>query len=170
MDVTPEALERLGDIPRRKLLVGGAALPFYGVNRGTLDIDLEIQADSQEEFDRIREAIEASGLVADVTANFEGWGMIPLPEGFRERVIPTPIRNLFVLDPVDYVFSKLRRGTEQDIEDCLAVVRARAIRPRDIRERKRLLRLPLDPVSHVFNRIFDRFMEAIESEGSPEGA
>jgi hypothetical protein len=163
MDVAPADLERLGEIPGRKILVGGAALPFYGVSRGTLDIDLEVEVASPEELEKVRNALERAGIPADVTADFEGWGMIPLPEGFHGRLEATRIRDLFVLEPVDYIFSKLRRGTEQDIEDCLAVVRARGIAPDSIRQRMKRLRLPVDPISHWFRRTFEQFMDMIEA-------
>ncbi len=163
MDLTPADLERLGEIPGRKILVGGAALPFYGVTRGTLDIDLEVEVSSPEELEKVRNVLERAGIAADVTADFEGWGMIPLPEGFRDRLETTQIHGLYVLEPVDYIFSKLRRGTEQDIEDCLAVIQARGIAPDAIRQRMKRLRLPVDPISHWFKRTFEQFMSMIEA-------
>lgn len=53
--------------------------------------------------------------------------MISLPKGYRDRAITIyqdDQLKVSVLNPYDFIIMKLRRGTEQDLEDCLNVALA----------------------------------------------
>jgi len=143
------------------ILIGGAALPFYGVERGTVDIDFEIQTDSVELIASANEKLEAAGISADASGDINGWGQIPLPEGYRSRIIATDIEHVSVLNPLDYIYSKLRRGTGQDVEDCLAVSKAQKVPKDEIEQHRSLVKLPADPLSLQFNRAVDAFLDLL---------
>jgi len=53
--------------------------------------------------------------------------VISLPRGYRDRAITIyqdDQLKVSVLSPYDFIIMKLRRGTEQDLEDCLNVALA----------------------------------------------
>jgi hypothetical protein len=53
--------------------------------------------------------------------------VISLPKGYRDRAITIyqdDQLKISVLNPYDFIIMKLRRGTEQDLEDCLNVALA----------------------------------------------
>lgn len=53
--------------------------------------------------------------------------MISLPKGYRDRAITIyqdDQLKVSVLNPYDFIIMKLRRGTEQDLKDCLNVALA----------------------------------------------
>lgn len=146
------------------ILLGGAALPFYGVSRGTEDVDVEIfRAASFEDVSALADKIKGAGIDGDISANASGWGMIPLPTGYRERAIETDLPNLRVLDPVDFVLSKLRRGIHDDMQDSLMVSEAQGITIPDIRERAGLIQLPADPITGQFLKRLDYFFDQLRN-------
>ncbi|MDX8410941.1 MAG: DUF6036 family nucleotidyltransferase [Mariprofundaceae bacterium] len=161
-EVTHEDIERLSALIQQPCIVlGGAALPFYGVQRGTEDIDIEIQATSYEEVAEISERLKSEGIDGDVSGDASGWGMIPLPDGYRDRAIQTDITHIKVLHPLDFVHSKLRRGTIDDVSDCKAVCATQQISDEEIRAHLKLVKLPADPISAVYLRMIDRFCEEL---------
>ncbi len=126
-----ELVQILEDYVKRKgeklslILVEAFALPFYGVeSRYTRDIDAEIlEGDLYE----LQEFLEKLGIEADLTENFSGWSVILMPPGYRERAISvyeSPYLTIKILDPYDFILSKLRRGTQDDIEDALRVAKS----------------------------------------------
>jgi len=161
MGISYEDILKLGELKYKKLIVGGAALPFYGVNRGTIDIDIEVFIDNQQDFEKVQEFLDKNNIQADLTNDFERWNIIPLPNGFKGRLIETEISGLFVLSPVDYIFSKIRRGTLQDVEDSLSVFDKMELNIDDVIAAKNNIELPLDPLSIIFNGRFDTFISQI---------
>ncbi|WP_096601263.1 DUF6036 family nucleotidyltransferase [Hydrogenobacter hydrogenophilus] len=66
--------------------------------------------------------LKKRGFESDLSEKVSGWSVISLPEGYRDRVITIyqdEKLKISVLNPYDFIIMKLRRGTEQDIEDCL---------------------------------------------------
>jgi len=159
VSITFDDIEKLQEIECKKIIVGGAALIFYDVERGTFDIDIQIDVSTQKEFNAIQDFLDENNIEADLTTNFEDWGQVPLPEGFNERLILTEINNLYVLNPVDYIFSKLRRGSIQDVKDCVDVFKTQNVQLEELILAKEAIELPLDPISNTFNKIFDVFIE-----------
>lgn len=166
-EITREDVERVAALVGKPLIVlGGAALPFYGVERGTVDIDIEVQTTTFEEIDAIDARLKAAGVDGDVSGNASGWGMIPLPTGYRERAIATDIPHIRVLEPIDFIHSKLRRGTREDLGDCLAVSGAQGIHATQIRERLELIDLPADPISKEYLKRLERLCSELEASTS----
>jgi hypothetical protein len=104
------------------ILVGAQALPYYGVEaRATMDIDAEIVRGDLEE---VYFELKKRGFESDLSENISGWSVISLPRGYRDRAITIyqdDHLKVSVLSPYDFIIMKLRRGTEQDLEDCLNV-------------------------------------------------
>ena len=107
------------------ILVGAQALPYYGVEaRATMDIDAEIVRGDLEE---VYFELKKRGFESDLSENISGWSVISLPKGYRDRAITIyqdDHLKISVLSPYDFIIMKLRRGTEQDLEDCLNVALA----------------------------------------------
>jgi hypothetical protein len=104
------------------ILVGAQALPYYGVEaRVTVDIDAEIVRGDLED---VYFELKKRGFESDLSENISGWSVISLPKGYRDRAITVyqdDHLKISVLSPYDFIIMKLRRGTEQDLEDCLNV-------------------------------------------------
>jgi hypothetical protein len=124
------------------IVTGGIARHFYDIPRTTVDIDAEIDC-SDNKFLDIIEAIEKNKIIAHVDLNIDSWGMIPLPEGYKERaVFKFKDKNVTikVMDKLDYLFSKLARGTEEDINDALEVIKKYNITSKDFEDRYKLVK------------------------------
>ena len=68
--------------------------------------------------------LKKRGFESDLSENISGWSEISLPRGYRDRAITIyqdDQLKISVLSPYDFIIMKLRRGTEQDLEDCLNV-------------------------------------------------
>lgn len=105
------------------LLVGALALQAYGYeNRVTRDLDAEVVGS----IEGLTEFLRRHSIPADLTTNFSGWSVIAMPPGYRERATDlTHQSNLRVrlLEPIDFVISKLRRGTDLDLDDAAFVAK-----------------------------------------------
>ena len=104
------------------ILVGGLALQAYGVHeRVTVDVDGEMAGDLEP----LLEFLRAHQVPADLGENISGWSVVAMPPGYRDR---TSVWHedgglrIRLLHPVDFVIAKLRRGTEQDLDDAQEVV------------------------------------------------
>ncbi len=146
------------------LLIGGLALSFYEIPRYTIDIDAEIRCSDKIYFEFI-EYLKNEGVVFNISDNISGWGIIPLPDNYRERaniVYKGSYVTLKVLEPVDFVFSKLLRGTEDDFNDAIEVIRKYNITKDSLIERKPLIRLPKDPETLFFRKKFQHLLELMD--------
>lgn len=127
ISVFKDIARQIGE-PIEVIIVGAQALPYYGVNlRATMDIDAEVVKGNLEE---IYIALKERGIVSDLSENVSGWSIISLPKGYRDRAITIYMDDqlkISVLNPYDFIIMKLRRGTEQDIEDCLNVALAQKL-------------------------------------------
>jgi hypothetical protein len=103
------------------LLVGALALQAYGYqDRLTRDVDAEVVGS----IDQLTEFLRQHSVPADLTTNFSGWSVVSMPPGYRDRATSLVNRtNLRVrlLAPIDFVISKLRRGTDLDLDDAAFV-------------------------------------------------
>lgn len=110
--------------PLELILVGALALPFYGVEfRDTYDLDAEIEKGNLEQ---LYYFLKSKGYESDLSENVSGWSIIPLPSGYRKRskiVYQDKLLTVKILHPADFIIMKLRRGTDQDIEDALKVAK-----------------------------------------------
>lgn len=143
--------------PIEIIIVGGLAMQAYGLSlRKTVDLDGEIKASDESYLKVIRELTKKS-VVCNISDNLDRWGVIPMPDGYRERsTVYHQKTNLTVkiLDPVDFVISMLRRGTEEDLQDAEEVVKHFNIRKSDIASRLKMISLPKDTESLLFKKLF----------------
>ena len=142
------------------ILLGGLALQYYGMkNRATVDIDAEVRGDIEGVFNFLR----SNNIPADIGENVSGWSVVGMPPGYRERVVGVyrdELLQVNVLHPLDFVIAKLRRFTEEDIEDALFVVKKYNIRGEEIETlaETAIQNSPKDTALFVFRRNIDVFV------------
>ena len=116
------------------LLVDALALQAYGYHdRLTHDIDGELAGPVEP----LLQFFTAQQIPADLTQDLSGWSMVAMPPGYRERatdLISQPNLRVRLLAPVDFVIAKLRRGTEQDLDDAAFVTKRFGLSPQAIQD------------------------------------
>ncbi len=148
------------------ILIGGLAMSFYGCPRYTIDIDGEINCD-EELYDELTQYLRKKKINFNLSENISGWSMVPLPEGYRERATTVYQGEgliIKILEPVDFVFSKLLRGTEEDFQDILEVVKRYNISSEKLLERERFIRYPKDPETLFFKKKLHHLLSLMRSE------
>jgi len=147
----------------RIIAVGRSALELYGIEaQYTQDIDFELIA-GEEVWNEIEKVIEELGVRADYGEDFDRWSVVPMPKGYRERVkcvMKSGDVEICVLDPVDYLIAKLRRGTTEDEMDARAVVKKFNLRKGDISNRLELI----EPIKDIEFFLFKKRMENFLSD------
>ncbi len=105
------------------LLVGALAMQCYGLReRYTNDVDGELIGPLQP----LLTFLTDKGVPADLTQDISGWSVVAMPPGYRDRatdLVSHSKLRIRLLEPVDFVIAKLRRGIELDLDDALYVVR-----------------------------------------------
>lgn len=145
------------------LLVGGLAMSFYGIPRFTADIDGEINC-NEEIYFGLLEYFKKEKTPCNISDNINGWGIVPLPEGYRSRariVYKSKELILKILEPIDFVFSKLLRGTEEDFQDIVSVIKKYRITKDELKEREKNINFPRDPETLFFKKKFSHLMELL---------
>jgi hypothetical protein len=126
-------LQRLGERfrhPARLYLVGGTTMVYEGFREQSLDIDLTIDvppADHAELIQAIRALKDELALNVEEASPGD---FIPLPKGYRERaqfIGRFGSLDVFHFDLYSTALSKIARGTEEDLSDVSALLRARRI-------------------------------------------
>ncbi|HBI25015.1 MAG TPA: hypothetical protein DDX84_12645 [Nitrospiraceae bacterium] len=146
------------------LVVGGLAMDFYGIPRYTIDIDAEIKCSNKIYFELI-EYLRKENISFNIGENISRWGIIPLPTNYMERaknVYQSEYLTILILDPVDFVYSKLLRGTEEDFNDAAAVIRKYNITKDSLIERERLVQFPKDTETLFFKKKLQHLLELID--------
>jgi hypothetical protein len=124
-------LRRLGERfrkPGRVYLVGGTTMVFEGFREQSIDIDLTFEvksSDHAEMIQAIRELKEQLGLNVEEVSPGD---FIPLAEGYRERAVFVGRYGQLDIYHFDFyatALSKIARGTEEDLHDVLALLRAK---------------------------------------------
>lgn len=163
IDVIEEYLSRT-DEAVELLLIGGLAMAAYGSPRHTEDVDAEIQC-SDKTYDGLVDYLKSKGLAFNIGEDISRWGMVPLPEGYRERATVQYKKGnlvLKVLEPVDFIFSKLTRGTELDFADVVEVIKKFHITSDNIKERETLVKYPKDPETLFFKKKLQHLFELMK--------
>ena len=145
------------------LVIGGLAMSFYGLPRFTIDIDAEIKC-NDDIFFKLLEYLKSEGIASNIGDNVNGWGVVPLPTDYRERtdtVYKSDYLTLKTLEPLDFVFSKLLRGTEDDFNDMIDVISRYKITSDSLIERKKLVKLPKDPETLFFEEKFKHLLKLV---------
>lgn len=105
----------------RLILVGALALQHYGLrDRATFDLDAEVSGDLEGLFQFLKE----HQIPADLGEDISGWSVIAMPPGYRDRAVSLyedAHLEVKALSPLDLIIAKLRRFTEEDIQDALFV-------------------------------------------------
>ena len=146
------------------LLVGALALQAYGYqNRLTRDVDAEVVGSIEP----LTEYLRQHSIPADLTTNFSGWSIVSMPPGYRERATDLVNRaNLRVrlLAPPDFVISKLRRGTDLDLDDATFVAKRYQLTSDDIRTAAdaALAASPRDTALFLFQKTVDLFCRSLQ--------
>jgi len=152
---------RQNGTPIDLILIGALALEAYGVEtRSTVDVDAEVQGP----LEALRDFLDKAGIPSDLGANISGWSVISLPPGYRDRARlyhKGPGVTVRLLHPCDYVIAKLRRGTEDDLEDARKVARHFHVTETEIREAVAAATTasPADTALLLFHRLVDRFCQ-----------
>ncbi|MBI4682666.1 MAG: hypothetical protein HY757_06150 [Nitrospirae bacterium] len=136
------------------LLIGGLAMSYYGMPRNTIDIDAEIKC-SEKAYFELADYLNKENISFNIGDNISGWGIVPLPANYRERAGTVYQGEYLVIkipDPVDFVFSKLLRGTEEDFNDIIGVIRRYSITKDVLTERQNLIAFPKDPETLFFKK------------------
>ncbi len=148
------------------LLIGGLALQAYGyTDRVTVDVDGELVG----ELDPLITFLQQRQIPADLGENISGWSIIAMPPGYRERTSvwhEEPGLRLRLLEPVDFIIAKLRRGTELDLEDAEYVATRYHIIPADVQVSADLaiVASPKDTALFLFKKMVQNFCERMTSE------
>ena len=109
----------------RIYLVGGTTMVYEGFRNQTLDIDLALELSPQDHTSFIQIVRE---LKEELNVNVEEASpgdFIPLPAGYKDRCqFLGRYGNLdvFHFDLYSMAFSKIERGTEEDLSDVLALL------------------------------------------------
>lgn len=105
------------------ILIGGLALQAYGVSeRVTVDVDGELAGMLQPLVD----FLVAHQIPVDLGENISGWSIVAMPPGYRDRTsvwYEEGGLRIKLLHPVDFIIAKLRRGTDQDLDDAREMAR-----------------------------------------------
>ncbi len=100
------------------VLIGGMAMLAYGhPSRATIDVDGELR----EGVRSLKAFLSRHNIPANLGQSLSGWSVVAMPPGYRDRatiMIDEPGLRLSLLAPVDFIVSKLRRGTEEDLADA----------------------------------------------------
>jgi hypothetical protein len=141
------------------ILIGGLALQAYGVHdRVTVDVDGELVG----ALEPLLEFLRSRQVPADLGENISGWSVVAMPPGYRDR---TSVWHedgglrIRLLHPVDFVIAKLRRGTEQDLDDAQEVVLRFHLSPVDIQvaSDSAIQASPKDTALFTFRKTVDLF-------------
>lgn len=169
-DYVEEVLKKIEKFAQKKrkkielLLVGGLSLYFYGYRRVTKDIDGEIKCD-EKIYIHLLEYLKKEKIIFDLGEDVSRWGIIPLPQDYRKRakqIYQSKYLLVKILEPLDFVFSKLLRGTEEDFRDIRWVIKKYKISPSQLRERKRMIIFPKDSESLFFEKKFQYLLKSIK--------
>lgn len=164
---TLELLTEFSKIKKARLeviLIGGQAMQHYGQTaRATIDIDAEIIGPIEE----LESFLKKNHVPADLGEDVSRWSLISLPPGYRDRTIKIysdSFLTVKVLDPLDFVIAKLRRYTEQDIEDVLFVIRKYGITSGQVVQAAQaaIQASPKDTSLAIFQRNINFFVKRLE--------
>ena len=147
------------------LLIGGLALQAYGYSeRVTVDVDGELVG----ELDPLMKFLQQRQIPADLGENISGWSIVAMPPGYRERTSvwheESGIR-LRLLDPVDFIIAKLRRGTDQDLDDAEYVSTRYSILPNAVQAsaESAITASPQDTALFLFKKTVQNFCQRMTS-------
>lgn len=145
------------------ILTGALALQYYGLKRGTINFDAEV---SKEFVDELIQFLSLKGIPCDISSDISRWSVVSLPKGYRfraKKIYEDEKIVLRVMAPVDIVISKLRRFTEEDLQDALYLVRKFNIKKEELQKHieSAIKNSPKDTVIFTFKRNVEEFFTKI---------
>lgn len=145
-------------------VVDRSAMEFYGFDSIlTKEIEFEFFSDDKGWkvlLDVLRN-IEAKAYFGE---NVSMWSVIPLPDGYGKRTILVMKEGLVevcVLDPLDYIFLRLRIGTVEDELDSFKIAKMFSLTEYQFKERFSLIKQVKDIQFFLFQRRFESFLGSL---------
>ena len=157
------------NVPLGLIVIGGVAMELYGLPRGTLDIDAEIACDP-DFFEALVLHLKKKGIQFNLGDDVDHRGVIPLPAGYRDRATTVFEKGrtvVKILDPLDFVASKLRRGIEQDLKDALSVSHHFSLSVQSVRTHMEKIKFPLSEETFLFKNRLQLFLEELQMSAGP---
>lgn len=150
----------------RLILVGALALQHYGMrDRATFDLDAEVSGDLEGLFQFLKDR----QIPADLGEDISGWSVIAMPPGYRDRAVTLYADahlQVKALSPLDLIIAKLRRFTEEDIQDALFIAGKYNIRGEEIERAadEAIQSSAKDTVLFLFRRNVQLFLEKVRGK------
>lgn len=147
------------------LLIGGLAMLAYGhPSRATMDVDGELR----EGVRPLKEFLSRHGIPANLGQSLSGWSVVAMPPGYRDRataLIDEPGLTVRLLAPVDFIIAKLRRGTDEDVDDAAWIAANAKVQIQQVRDAAgaALAASLEDTALFLFERTVDRFCKSLDS-------
>lgn len=148
------------------LLIGGLALQAYGYSeRVTVDVDGELIG----ELNPLITFLQQRQIPADLGENISGWSIVAMPPGYRDRTSVWHEESglrLRLLEPVDFIIAKLRRGTDQDLDDAEYVATQYQVLPADVQSSaaSAINASPQDTALFLFKKTVENFCLRMTSQ------
>lgn len=145
------------------VLIDGMAMLAYGhLSRATIDVDGELR----EGVRSLKAFLSRHNIPANLGQSLSGWSVVAMPPGYRDRatiMIDEPGIRLSLLAPVDFIVSKLRRGTDEDLTDATWIAERFHVTASQVRAAaEAALAASLeDTALFLFERTVDRFCQAL---------
>ncbi len=133
---------------------GGTALTLLGYKESTKDVDFMVPVD--EEYDRLIDFLRKAGYkqASDSGWVYPGENVIydlykgkrvfttellesPLIEGGNKMILQSKRIYLGVLNPIDWIITKMFRGNSGDVQDCMALAKHERIGLKKLEKRFR---------------------------------
>jgi hypothetical protein len=132
IDAFLEALGKRFHHAGRVLLVGGTTVVYQGLRNQTIDVDLTVEVESRwrgEFVEALRELKEELDINVEEVSPGD---FIPLPAGSAERAVwvgKFGMLDVLHFDPYSVALSKIERGSDKDMADVRAQMKAGFIEP-----------------------------------------
>ena len=145
--------------PLEIILIGGLSLEYYGLReRATLDIDAEVKGD----VDKLSGFLKRNKIPCDIGEDISRWSLISLPPGYKKRaetLYSDDRLKVKVLNPLDFIIAKLRRGTEEDLNDALFIAGKFSLKAENIIKsaNQAVRNSPRDTALFIFNKNIEIF-------------
>ena len=149
--------------PLEIILIGGLSLEYYGLReRATLDIDAEVKGD----VDKLSDFLKRNKIPCDIGENISMWSLISLPPGYKKRaetIYSDDRLKVKVLNPLDFIIAKLRRGTEEDLHDALFIAGKFSLKEESIMKSagQAVRSSPRDTALFIFNKNVEIFIKKL---------
>ncbi|MEK6567907.1 MAG: DUF6036 family nucleotidyltransferase [Candidatus Omnitrophota bacterium] len=150
--------------PLEIILIGGLSLEYYGLReRATMDIDAEVKGD----VDKLSDFLKKNKIPCDIGEDISRWSLISLPPGYKKRAVALYSDDrlkIKVLNPTDFIIAKLRRSTEEDLDDALFIAEKFSLKAENIIKaaNQAVRNSPRDTALFIFNKNAEIFIAKLK--------